>query len=255
MTSARGAATGQRPGSEPAATPASEAHRLVLWDIDGTLVDSGGIGAEVFDVAIERTLGIRPTGRPRMGGKTDPQIVREYLDMLEIAEDDHADHVPTILGHLASELAAAEAVIAERGRDLPGAAAALAALGDDPAVVQTVLTGNVAPNAVVKLGAFGLQRWLDLEIGAYGSDHADRSRLVPIALRRAAERRGAQFELSQVWVVGDTPNDLACARAGGVRCLLVASGRPGYDELAALGPDALLHDLTDTAAVVDLLYS
>ena len=73
--------------------------------------------------------------------------------------------------------------------------------------------------------------------------------------RAAADQRGRRFGQDEVWVVGDTPNDLACARAGGVRCLLVASGRPGYDELAALGPHALLPDLTDTDAVVRLLRS
>jgi phosphoglycolate phosphatase len=229
--------------------------RLVLWDVDGTLVDSGGIGAEVFDVAIERALGVRPPARVRMGGKTDPQIVREYLAMLEIGEAEGSDHLPVILDHLATALAAVEHVIAERGRVLPGVEAVLGQLGDDPTVLQTVLTGNLAANAVVKLAAFGLQDRLDLEIGAYGSDDADRNRLVPVALDRAAAQRGQRFEQEEVWVVGDTPNDLACARAGGVRCLLVASGRPSYDELAALGPDALLADLTDTDAVVRLLRS
>jgi phosphoglycolate phosphatase-like HAD superfamily hydrolase len=231
------------------------ARRLVLWDIDGTLIDSKGIGAEVFDVAIERALGVRPPARVRMGGKTDPQIVREYLAMLEIGEAEGSDHLPVILDHLATALAAVEHVIAERGRVLPGVEAVLGRLGDDPTVLQTVLTGNLAANAVVKLAAFGLQDRLDLEIGAYGSDDADRNRLVPVALDRAADQRGRRFGQDQVWVVGDTPNDLACARAGGVRCLLVASGRPGYDELAALGPDALLPDLIDTDAVVRLLRS
>ncbi|HEY5246779.1 MAG TPA: haloacid dehalogenase-like hydrolase [Acidimicrobiales bacterium] len=231
------------------------APRLVLWDVDGTLVDSKGIGAEVFDVAIERALGVRPPARVRMGGKTDPQIVREYLAMLEIGEAEGSDHLPVILDHLATALAAVEHVIAERGQVLPGVEAVLGRLGNDPTVLQTVLTGNLAANAVVKLAAFGLQDRLDLEIGAYGSDDADRNRLVPVALDRAADQRGRRFGQDEVWVVGDTPNDLACARAGGVRCLLVASGRPSYDELAALGPDALLPDLTDTDAVVRLLHS
>ncbi len=229
--------------------------RLVLWDIDGTLVDSGGIGAEVFDVAIEQAVGVRPPARVRMGGKTDPQIVREYLAMLEIEETEASSHLPVVLDHLATALAAVAHVIAERGRVLPGVEAALGRLADDPTVLQTVLTGNVAANAVVKLAAFGLEDRLDLEIGAYGSDHADRNLLVPVAVGRAADQRGRRFGNEEVWVIGDTPNDLACARAGGVRCLLVASGRPSYDELAVLGPDALLPDLADTDAVVRLLQS
>ena len=141
-------------------------------------------------MAIERVLGVRPPARVRMGGKTDPQIVREYLAMLEIGEAEGSDHLPVILDHLATALAAVEHVIAERGRVLPGVEAVLGRLGDDPTVLQTVLTGNLAANAVVKLAAFGLQDRLDLEIGAYGSDDADRNRLVPVALDRAADRAG-----------------------------------------------------------------
>jgi len=229
--------------------------RLVLWDIDGTLVNAGGIGAEVFDVAIERTLGVRPPARIHMSGMTDPQIVQGYLDMLAVGEAEGREHLPVILDHLAAELAAAESTIAARGRVMPGVEAVLARLDADPAVVQTVLTGNLAANAAVKLGAFGLQRWLDLEIGAFGSDRADRNELVPVALGRVADLRGWPFDPGQVWVVGDSPADLACARAGGVRCLLVATGRPTHEELAALAPDALLDDLSDTDAVVRLLRS
>jgi len=196
-------------------------------------------------------LGARPPERVAMSGMTDPQIVAEYLAMLEVA--DGARHVPEILGHLEVELAAAEAEIRRRGRALPGVTEVLARLAEGGRVLQTLLTGNLAPNALVKVGAFGLERWLDLEVGAYGSDDADRNRLVPIALERAATMRGARFAPDRVWVVGDSPNDLACARAGGVRCLLVATGRFPYDELDALSPDASAHDLRDTDAVVGLL--
>jgi phosphoglycolate phosphatase len=91
-------------------------------------------------------------------------------------------------------------------------------------------------------------------MGAYGSDHADRNELVPIALRKVEAATGRTFTTpDQVWVVGDAPNDLACARAAGVRCLLVATGRPTYDELQALHPDALRHDLSDIDDIDDLL--
>jgi len=231
------------------------APRLVLWDIDGTLVNSGGVGAEVFDLAIERTLGIRPATRPTMSGKTDPQIVREYLAMLEVAEDEVLVHLDTVLGHLAAALAASEGEVRRRGTVLPGVEAALGRLAAAPEVVQTVLTGNVAANAAVKLGAFGLDRWLDLEVGAFGSDHADRSRLVPVAVGRVAKRRGRRFEPDQVWVVGDSANDLACARASGARCLLVGTGGAAIGELEALGPDAVLPDLADADHAVGLLLS
>ncbi|HET9443314.1 MAG TPA: HAD hydrolase-like protein, partial [Acidimicrobiales bacterium] len=95
----------------------------------------------------------------------------------------------------------------------------------------------------------------DLEIGAYGSDDADREKLVPIALRRAAERHGIDPRPEDVWVVGDTPRDLACARAGGARCLLVGTGNFGVDELRRMEPDAALADLSDTEAAFELLAS
>jgi len=143
----------------------------------------------------------------------------------------------------------------DRGFVLPGIEELLARLAADEDIDQTVLTGNIAPNALIKLSAFGLDRWLNLEMGAYGSDHADRNELVPIAIDKVRAARGHRYRPDQVWVVGDAPNDLACARAGGARCLLVATGRPTFDELEALGPDALRHDLSDVDDIVALLRS
>jgi phosphoglycolate phosphatase len=223
--------------------------RLVLWDIDGTLIRAGETGAVVFDRALERALGIAPASRVSMSGKTDPQIVREYLAIMEIDEAEH--HVSLILDHLEAELAAAAGTLAAAGRVLPGVPEILQRLDDRSGVLPTVLTGNIAPNAVVKLAAFGLERWLDLEVGAYGSDDADRRALVPIALRRAEQLRG--FVADQVWVIGDTANDLACARAGGARCLLVGTGRSSMVDLGRLGPDAVVADLSDVEGVVELL--
>jgi phosphoglycolate phosphatase-like HAD superfamily hydrolase len=225
--------------------------RLVLWDIDGTLIRSGDIGAAVFDRALVRALGAAPARRVRMSGKTDPQIVLEYLALMEV--DDADQHVPCVLGHLEAELAAAAGTLATDGAVLPGVQEVLVQLAAEGEVLQSVLTGNIAPNAVVKLTAFGLQRWLDLEVGAYGSDHADRRALVPIARHRARVLRGATFSPDEVWVVGDSPNDLACARAGAVRCLLVGTGRTPAAELADLHPDALAADLSDVERIVELL--
>ena len=186
-----------------------------------------------------------------MGGKTDPQIVREYLELMEVADID--GRLPVILGHLEREMAAGAGSLADGGRALPGVPELLARLASVAGVRQSVLTGNIAPNAVVKLAAFGLDRWLDLEVGAYGSDHADRNRLVPFALERVRRLRGEVIGAEDVWVVGDTANDLACARAGGARCLLVGTGRVDTSELAGLGADAVLPDLADTETVVALL--
>jgi phosphoglycolate phosphatase-like HAD superfamily hydrolase len=124
---------------------------------------------------------------------------------------------------------------------------ALAAAG----AVQTLVTGNLAPNARTKLAALGLDRApLDLDVGAYGSDHHDRDELVPMAVERVRNRYG---DIDAVWVVGDTPRDLRCARAGGARCLLVATGGYAFDALIDAGADALLEDLSDTEAAVKLL--
>ena len=226
---------------------------LVLWDIDGTLVHAGGMGAEVFDRAFEHALGVRPPERVLMSGKTDPQIVGEYLAMLGVP--DAAAHLPAVLAALETELAAAEDAIRSMGRVLPGAVEAIEGLATEVGVLQSVLTGNIAPNARLKLAAFGLDSLLDLEVGAYGSDHADRRKLVPIALERVSRVRSRSFDRSRVWIVGDSANDLACARSGGVRCLLVATGRSGRDELAALAPDAVLDDLSDTGSLLEIIAS
>jgi phosphoglycolate phosphatase len=227
--------------------------RLVLWDVDGTLVRAGDVGAAVFDDAIEATLGTRPPGRIRMSGKTDPSIVREYLGMMSI--DETPGLVDAVLQQLADALATAAraGVLRDEGRACAGVPEVLRGLALLGGVTQTLLTGNIYPNAVVKVSAYGLDKWLDLEIGAYGSDSEDRNQLVPVALGRLAEMRGAHLSASDVWVVGDTPRDLACARSAGARCLLVATGRYTFDELSGLGADAALADLSRPDAVVDLL--
>lgn len=229
---------------------------MVLWDVDGTLLRTNGVAQRAFYEAAEHVLG-RPPGEEtvRMSGKTDPLIALEILALAGLAEDEARHHLPAVLERLESELQAATDLVREQGRVLPGVEAVLAELHADEAVVQSVLTGNTAANAAVKLGAFGLERWLDVEVGAFGSDDHDREQLVPIALDRVRRLRGRHLEPSDVWVVGDTPRDLACARAGGARCLLVATGRIAFEELEGLGADELLPDLTDTDSVVRLLRS
>jgi phosphoglycolate phosphatase len=225
--------------------------RLLLWDIDGTLVRAGQIGAGAFDLAVADVFGRPAARRPVMSGKTDPQIVREYLGIM--GETEREETVGMILRRLEARLAEAADQIPAVGHACPGAAAVLERLAGDPEVVSSCLTGNIAPNAVVKLAAFGLDRWLQLAVGAYGSDDADRLVLVPIAMRRTAEQHDTRLEPHQVWVIGDTALDLACARAAGARCLLVGTGRFPADELVKLGADAVMDDLTDTDAVVKLL--
>jgi phosphoglycolate phosphatase-like HAD superfamily hydrolase len=222
----------------------------LLFDIDGTLVRAGELGGAVFDRAITAVLGELPVGRVPMSGKTDPQIVREYLTLMEL--DDPA-HLPAVLARLEAELAQAAGQLARDGEHCPGAPELLAALSGDDRFYLSVLTGNIAPNAVVKLSAFGLDKWLDLEVGAYGSDNEDRTALVPVALERLATLRGIDLRAEDTWVIGDTPRDFECARAAGAHCLLVTTGRFSARDLGPLGADAVLEDLTDTRAVLDLL--
>ncbi|MDP9005783.1 MAG: haloacid dehalogenase-like hydrolase [Actinomycetota bacterium] len=230
------------------------ATRLVLWDVDGTLVRAGGVASEVFSLAVEHAVGRHPGEHGvLMGGKTDPQIALEILAGMGLGAGQDEHHLPLVVERLEAELAGVVDVIREKGQVLPGVPQILAALHDDPDIAQAVLTGNTVTNAATKLAAFELDRWLDLEIGAYGSDDRDRGALVPVALRRAAELRGWEMTADDVWVVGDTPNDLRCARAGGARCALVGTGKVPVTELAALGPDAVLDDLSDVDAVLKLL--
>lgn len=221
----------------------------MLWDIDGTLVRAGELGAAVFEDALEVVYGTRPPDRVRMSGKTDPQIMGEYQEMMGW---DPA-RTPEVLAELAQGLAAAEDRLVAEGEALAGGRELLEGLAATPGVVSSLLTGNIEANARVKLRAFGLDGLVDFSLGAFGSDNRDRRALVPIALRRVAARTGTVLDPSRVWVVGDTPRDLECARAGGARCLLVATGRFTFEELAGLGADAVVPDLVDTEAVLALL--
>ncbi|MGD0834839.1 MAG: haloacid dehalogenase-like hydrolase [Candidatus Dormibacteria bacterium] len=230
---------------------AASADRLVLWDIDGTLMRAGEIAAVVFERAIEQVLGTRPSRRLRMAGKTDPQIVREHLALADLSDADR--YVEAILARAEVELAGARDLITQHGTVKPGVLDLLRRLDQDDRFLQSVVTGNITANAAVKLGALGLDAWLDLEIGAYGSDSAERRDLVPIAMARAERLRDRRFEPGQVWIIGDTGNDLACARAAGARCLLVATGGETLEALQALDADAVLADLSDTQAVHRLL--
>lgn len=227
----------------------------VLWDIDGTLIRSNGVGSLAFERAVAHVVGSPPATRVAMAGKTDPQIAREWLEALEVGAEAIESLVAEVLERLEHELSAARHEMSARGHVLPGVVQLLERFRADPTIVQTVLTGNIRPNARVKLEVFNLDRLVDLDVGAYGSDDADRTRLVPVALARLRRLRGAVVEPDRTWVVGDTPRDLLCARAAGARSLLVATGGYVEDDLAGLGADAVLADLSDVEAVSVLIKS
>ncbi|HMQ31897.1 MAG TPA: haloacid dehalogenase-like hydrolase [Chloroflexaceae bacterium] len=221
--------------------------RLILWDVDGTLLSTDGIAAEAMRQAMREVVGERaPMARTHYAGKTDWQIIRESLPSLppeEIAERLH-EFTAAYLGRLEGQ----RDDLVARSRVFPGVVQALEALADSAR--QAPLTGNIAAVARLKLECVGLLPFLDLAAGAYGDDHHHRPELVPVAARRAAARYGRPFAGRQIVVVGDTPYDILCGQANGARTVAVATGPFGLEELLALGPDAALPDLRDTDAVV-----
>jgi phosphoglycolate phosphatase-like HAD superfamily hydrolase len=227
--------------------------RLILWDVDGTLVRAGPAGREALEEGASIAAGLAEVPSVEMSGKTDPQIVREIFRLAELA-DDHIDRLlPRALVAVERALARAEDKVKRDGLALPGAVDVLARLAGTDGVRQTLVTGNVVANAALKLAAFGLDKYLDVEVGAYWTDDADRNRLVPIAVDRVRELRGEVYRPQDTWVVGDTAFDLACARAAGVRCLLVGTGTAGFDTVRGLDADAVVEDLSDTERVLQIL--
>jgi phosphoglycolate phosphatase len=223
--------------------------RLVLWDIDGTLVDTAGYGRDAFLAAFEEVVGRPPGSEPTpMAGRTDHDIALGLLELEGVVEGER--QLDAFTAALARALAAREPEIRARGQVKPGVPETLEALASRPGVVQSLLTGNIEPNAVVKLAAFGLERWFDFGSGAYGSDHRIRAELVGIARAKAGERHGISFAAEETVLVGDTPLDVAAGREGGARVVAVATGPYGVSELRAAGADVVLPDLRDTDAAL-----
>jgi phosphoglycolate phosphatase len=222
---------------------------LVLWDIDYTLINAGGVGRMVYGQVFRYLFGHPPRRVAPMGGRTERAIIADTLAMSGIS--DPARHVDAFVAELDRRAPGLQATFAARGHALPGAAAALAAVAAlRPAVVQSVLTGNVPAMARAKLAAFGLDSHLDLDVGAYGDHHEVRAELVHLARNRACAAYGREFGGRATVLVGDTPFDVAAALATGARVVGVATGSPAAAELAAAGADVVLPDLTDTAAVI-----
>jgi phosphoglycolate phosphatase-like HAD superfamily hydrolase len=221
---------------------------FVLWDIDGTLIHGGGVAGEAFRAAMTRFFGpFSPELDISYAGKTDQQIVLEtYAEREQAALLTNFESFTTIYSE---ELHNRYNQFQARGSVLDGVHAILSRLANDPRVVQSVLTGNIKLAAQIKLDVFGLASYLDLECGAYGSDHHDRSELVPVAAKRAEKRHQRRFAGSEIVVIGDTPNDIACAKAGGARSIGVATGHFRADELHAAGADLVLPNLSATHEV------
>jgi phosphoglycolate phosphatase len=228
-------------------------HRFVLWDIDGTLLTTGVVGRRALERGAADAAGLDAVPEVSMGGKTDPQIVLEILVAAGVDEGRVPELVPEALASAQELLVQWRSRMAQEGCVHPGVPQLLERLDATDGVRQSLLTGNVEANAFVKVDTFGLAGLFDFAVGAYGSDHADRDRLISVALERVARLRNDRYLSGDVWIIGDTANDLRCARAGGVRCLLVATGKEGLGALDGLSPDFLFPDLSDTEEVLAIL--
>jgi phosphoglycolate phosphatase-like HAD superfamily hydrolase len=218
---------------------------LVLWDIDGTLVHTAGHGRFAFEEAFRTVVGRDPV-QVDYAGRTDHQIALSMLD-------GERDHLPRMLEELAEALEARREAVRLDGHAYPGVSEVLEALDARDDVVQSLLTGNIESNAALKVSAFGLERWLDIEVGAYGSDpHERRSDLVAVARERAAAKYG---EPTGAVLVGDTPLDVEAAHEAGARAVAVMTGYAGREALLESGPEALLNDYSDIAAAVAAITS
>jgi len=226
--------------------------RLVLWDVDHTLLDAGGAGVALLRKAFTELFGCPFPATPPMAGRTDRAIELEILTRAGLA--DPAAQLPAFQRLAAGLAPEFGELVRSGGRVLPGAAealAAVAALADgSTGPVQSVLTGNLRAIARVKLAALGLDRFLDLQVGAYGDDHEVRADLVPLARAGAAAAYRADFGGDATVLIGDTPLDVEAARLTGARSVGVASGGFTAAELAAAGADVVLPSLADTPAVL-----
>ncbi|WP_106253119.1 HAD family hydrolase [Allonocardiopsis opalescens] len=222
--------------------------QLVLWDIDHTLIETGGVGREVFGAAFQAATGIPMRDMVHASGHTEPQLFSETLEMHGIEEQPH--HFETFARVQAEEYHRHAGALRSRGRVLPGAASALRQLAEHPTIVQSVLTGNTRAAAIAKLQAFGIADALDLDIGAYGDDNTDRAELVRIAQDRAASKHNVEFDRESTVLVGDTVRDVAAGHDGGARVIAVTSGSTSADELREANPEIVVPDLSD---VVDTL--
>jgi phosphoglycolate phosphatase-like HAD superfamily hydrolase len=223
---------------------------LVLWDIDHTLIENGGVNREAFALAFQLLTG-RPAKEPvETDGRTELAVIRLLFNRHGLPPPEDGARAQQAL---VDALAAKAEQLRERGTVLPGAEASLRLIGGRRDVIQSVLTGNLRANAVLKLAAFGLDRHMDLDVGAYGSDDPVRTRLVAVAQARAEARYGVRFDRENTVLIGDTQRDVRAGLEGGARVVAVATGTASLEELRSAGADVTLANLTAPDAVLDAI--
>jgi phosphoglycolate phosphatase-like HAD superfamily hydrolase len=221
---------------------------LILFDIDGTLLTSGGAGETALKSGFQREFGLgEDLTSISIAGRTDSGIARQVLQKhgLEVSPANIERFFSCYLAELAVQLPL------RSGRVLPGIVELLAALRERSDISLGLLTGNLERGAQLKLQHYGLGGIFPF--GAFADDHHDRNALGPVALSRAAEFHGFPFSAQRVWVIGDTEHDIGCARAFGARAMGVATGNFSVEFLSQHRPDALFSDLGDVASVLRAL--
>lgn len=219
--------------------------RFVLFDIDGTLIDSGGAGMAALNRAFHDLTGIADGFRHvKCAGKTDFLIIREATEHwgVDWSDDLHDDILDLYVKHLGL------IAINGRGRIKPGVKAILERLSQEEGVFLGLLTGNIEQGARLKLEPHDLNRFFP--VGAFGNDGADRNALLPVAVDRLDKNHRVKVPYTDCVVVGDTPRDVECALFHGAKSIAVATGPYGLDELRQTKAQLCLEDLTDTERIV-----
>jgi phosphoglycolate phosphatase-like HAD superfamily hydrolase len=222
---------------------------LLLFDIDGTLITSGGAGEAALKDAMRSRFGVEEDlAGIILAGATDARIARELLEKhgISVSPENVAALLDTYLGHLS------ERIGRHNGKLLPGIVPLLNVLSQREDAVLALLTGNVSRGAEIKLTHYGV--WDFFEFGAFADDHHDRNELGKFARARALERHGEEFPPSRIYVIGDTPKDIECGRAIGACTVAIATGHYSAAELKEHSPNFLFEDLSDTDRVVSHLF-
>lgn len=224
----------------------ADVSRVILFDIDGTLIHSARAGVRGMNAAFHSLYGIEGAlNNVPLAGRTDRAIVTDGFRAIGREADDDAIRAvrDAYFAHLPVELARP----LPDSRVLPGVFELLDALDERDDVSVGLLTGNFEGGASIKLGHF--QLWSRFAFGAFGDDHHDRRALVPVALDHVA-RRGAAVPASRVVIIGDTPLDVDCAQAHGAKCIGVATGPFSSADLSAASADLVVESLEDTSALM-----
>ena len=226
--------------------------KIALFDIDGTILLTKGTGRRSMELAFLDIFGVPGPADYRYDGKTDMQIVRESMRLAGFTDETIDERMQSVMEHYLSNLFAVLEKPDHGSVLLPGVAELLDAVEAHDGIVLGLLTGNVARGAARKLQSVGVDpsRFV---LGAYGSDHEHRPELPGIARERASAFLMREVTGAECVIIGDTPNDVACARPIGGRAIAVATGSYDLATLLACGPEAAFADLTDTDAVLQAI--